>query len=124
MWLSSIAPAGKCDQQKPDAFFTPCLLYTSSNKDPLQIVVIKGFGSGIGLSLIHIWASARLFRSGKTLKKRTYPYRVWVSEIMLQQTRVEAVKEGYVRFLSVLPDQMCIRDRYICMLGEKPPHSG
>ena len=32
------------------------------------------------------------------------PYRVWVSEIMLQQTRVEAVKEGYVRFLSVLPD--------------------
>ena len=31
------------------------------------------------------------------------PYRVWVSEIMLQQTRVEAVKEYYARFLSALP---------------------
>ena len=32
------------------------------------------------------------------------PYHVWVSEIMLQQTRVEAVREYYQRFLSVLPD--------------------
>lgn len=32
------------------------------------------------------------------------PYRVWVSEIMLQQTRVEAVKGYYERFLSELPD--------------------
>ena len=31
------------------------------------------------------------------------PYRVWVSEIMLQQTRVEAVKEYYARFLKALP---------------------
>ncbi len=31
------------------------------------------------------------------------PYRVWVSEIMLQQTRVEAVKEYYVRFLERFP---------------------
>ena len=31
------------------------------------------------------------------------PYRVWVSEIMLQQTRVEAVKEYFVRFMSALP---------------------
>ena len=31
------------------------------------------------------------------------PYRVWVSEIMLQQTRVEAVKEYYQRFMRVLP---------------------
>lgn len=30
-------------------------------------------------------------------------YRVWVSEIMLQQTRVEAVKPYYERFLSELP---------------------
>lgn len=28
------------------------------------------------------------------------PYRVWVSEIMLQQTRVEAVKPYFERFLS------------------------
>ncbi len=32
------------------------------------------------------------------------PYHVWLSEIMLQQTRVEAVMEYYRRFLSELPD--------------------
>lgn len=32
------------------------------------------------------------------------PYRVWVSEIMLQQTRVEAVKPYYDRFMEVLPN--------------------
>lgn len=31
------------------------------------------------------------------------PYKTWVSEIMLQQTRVEAVKEYYTRFLKRLP---------------------
>lgn len=31
------------------------------------------------------------------------PYHVWLSEIMLQQTRVEAVKEYYRRFLTTLP---------------------
>lgn len=31
------------------------------------------------------------------------PYRVWVSEIMLQQTRVEAVKPYFDRFLHALP---------------------
>lgn len=32
------------------------------------------------------------------------PYRVWLSEIMLQQTRVEAVKGYYARFLAAVPD--------------------
>lgn len=32
------------------------------------------------------------------------PYRVWISEIMLQQTRVEAVKPYFERFLNALPD--------------------
>ncbi len=31
-------------------------------------------------------------------------YRIWISEIMLQQTRVEAVKPYYERFLVALPD--------------------
>lgn len=31
-------------------------------------------------------------------------YHVWLSEIMLQQTRVEAVKPYYERFLKILPD--------------------
>ena len=32
------------------------------------------------------------------------PYHVWLSEIMLQQTRVEAVRGYYLRFLERLPD--------------------
>ena len=32
------------------------------------------------------------------------PYRVWISEIMLQQTRIEAVIPYYYRFLAALPD--------------------
>ncbi|MCF0149968.1 MAG: NUDIX domain-containing protein [Firmicutes bacterium] len=31
------------------------------------------------------------------------PYHIWISEIMLQQTRVEAVKPYYARFLAALP---------------------
>lgn len=31
------------------------------------------------------------------------PYRIWVSEIMLQQTRVEAVRPYYDRFMKALP---------------------
>lgn len=36
-------------------------------------------------------------------RKDRDPYHVWLSEIMLQQTRVEAVKEYYKRFLRELP---------------------
>ncbi|MDO5147261.1 MAG: A/G-specific adenine glycosylase [Eubacteriales bacterium] len=32
------------------------------------------------------------------------PYHVWISEIMLQQTRVEAVKKYYERWMEALPD--------------------
>ena len=37
-------------------------------------------------------------------RKDKEPYHIWISEIMLQQTRVEAVKGYYTRFLDVLPD--------------------
>jgi A/G-specific adenine glycosylase len=40
------------------------------------------------------------------------PYRIWLSEIMLQQTRVAAVIPYYERFLERLPD--------ICALAEAP----
>lgn len=36
-------------------------------------------------------------------RKDREPYHVWVSEIMLQQTRVEAVKGYYNRFITALP---------------------
>ena len=45
------------------------------------------------------------------------PYHVWISEIMLQQTRVEAVIPYYERFLSELPDiaalAACPEDRLL-----------
>ncbi len=37
-------------------------------------------------------------------RKDTEPYHIWLSEIMLQQTRVEAVWGYYLRFLEQLPD--------------------
>jgi len=38
------------------------------------------------------------------------PYRVWVSEIMLQQTRVEAVKGYFDRFMKSLPDMKALAE--------------
>lgn len=37
-------------------------------------------------------------------RQDTDPYHIWLSEIMLQQTRVEAVRTYYLRFLKQLPD--------------------
>lgn len=37
-------------------------------------------------------------------REQPLPYYVWVSEIMLQQTRVEAVKPFFARFTQALPD--------------------
>ena len=36
------------------------------------------------------------------------PYRVWLSEIMLQQTTVQAVKPYYERFLALFPDVVAL----------------
>jgi len=45
------------------------------------------------------------------------PYHVWISEIMLQQTRAEAVKAYYRRFLAALPDipALAAADEDLCM---------
>ncbi len=43
-------------------------------------------------------------------RENTDPYRVWLSEIMLQQTRVEAVKPYYERFLAQMPDIRALAD--------------
>ena len=37
-------------------------------------------------------------------RREPKPYYVWVSEIMLQQTRVEAVKGYFTRFIEALPN--------------------
>ncbi len=36
-------------------------------------------------------------------RRDTDPYRIWISEVMLQQTRVEAVKPYFARFLALFP---------------------
>ena len=43
-------------------------------------------------------------------RKDKEPYHVWLSEIMLQQTRVEAVKGYYLRFLEALPTVQALSD--------------
>ena len=49
------------------------------------------------------------------------PYHIWVSEIMLQQTRVEAVKPYFLRFMQELPtikDLACADDERLHKLWE------
>ena len=38
------------------------------------------------------------------------PYRVWISETMLQQTRIEAARSYFVRFVQELPDVPALAD--------------
>ncbi len=45
----------------------------------------------------------RAHRRDLPWRKTADPYRIWLSEIMLQQTRVEAVKPYYARFLEICP---------------------
>ena len=56
------------------------------------------------------WISAALLRWFRTAarpmrwRETRDPYRIWVSEIMLQQTRVDTVAPYYDRFLLIFPD--------------------
>ena len=43
-------------------------------------------------------------------RAETDPYRIWVSEIMLQQTRVETVIPYYLRFLQRFPDMQALAE--------------
>ena len=43
-------------------------------------------------------------------RREVTPYRVWISEIMLQQTRVEAVKDYFLRFTQALPDAKALAE--------------
>ena len=48
------------------------------------------------------WFSAN--RRALPWRRDREPYHVWISEIMLQQTRIEAVVRYYERFTKALPD--------------------
>ena len=43
-------------------------------------------------------------------RKDQNPYHVWISEIMLQQTRIEAVKNYYQRFMQTIPTVQDLAD--------------
>ena len=43
-------------------------------------------------------------------RRKPSPYGVWVSEVMLQQTRIETVKAYYVRFMDAFPDVRSLAD--------------
>lgn len=43
-------------------------------------------------------------------RENPQPYYVWISEIMLQQTRVEAVKPYFDRFIEALPDMQSLAE--------------
>ncbi len=54
-------------------------------------------------------------------RKDKEPYHVWISEIMLQQTRIEAVIGYYERFMKKLPDissLACVKDDVLLKLWE------
>lgn len=44
-----------------------------------------------------------LYKRDLPWRKKRDPYAIWVSEIMLQQTRVEAIRDRYIKFMEVLP---------------------
>ena len=51
-------------------------------------------------------------KNGRSLpwRETSDPYRIWLSEIMLQQTRIEAVIPYYRRFLEAFPDPAALAD--------------
>lgn len=76
-------PAGKLQTDTMDT----SVLTTDEKTDPAEILLE--------------WYDAN--RRNLPWREDPSPYHVWLSEIMLQQTRVEAVREYYTRFLDALP---------------------
>ncbi len=72
------------------------------------LIIIKNEGGGNLNCVFEKMSKALLpwYRQNHRLlpwRESRDPYHIWVSEIMLQQTRVEAVRGYYVRFLEALP---------------------
>lgn len=55
-----------------------------------------------------LWYTAH--RTDMPWRREPTPYHVWISEIMLQQTRIEAVLPYYERFLAALPTVAALAD--------------
>ena len=76
-------------------------------------------GSGDGMEGALDWFAENARKL--MFRENPQPYYVWVSEIMLQQTRVEAVKEYFARFIKELPDiraLACVQEEKLLKLWE------
>ncbi len=71
------------------------------NQEKVKIIFRNGALFAIPKPLLKWYDSHKRILPWRTLPT---PYRVWVSEIMLQQTRVEAVKPYFERFMNQLPN--------------------
>lgn len=77
------------------------------NSEKIKEIFRKGELSFISKPLLKWYDSCRRILPWR---EEPTPYHVWVSEIMLQQTRVEAVKPYFKRFMEHLPDIESLAD--------------
>lgn len=63
---------------------------------------------GLSSELILEWYDA--IKRDLPWRRTRDPYRIWLSEIMLQQTRTETVKGYYARFLSLFPTVLALAE--------------
>ncbi len=79
----------------------------SDEPKPEAATVMCNFADKVTTIMAFTPALLHYYKEEKRLlpwREDTDPYHIWVSEIMLQQTRVEAVKSYYLRFIKELPD--------------------
>ncbi len=84
-----------------------CLNHYRKNLPDVKIKLSLGELSAIPKPLLKWYDNHRRILPWR---EEPTPYRVWVSEIMLQQTRVEAVKPYFERFMKELPDIKALAD--------------
>ena len=70
-----------------------------------EILLDEHLASGIRRELL-FWYDRN--RRDLPWRRETDPYRIWLSEVMLQQTRVEAVIPYYHRFLEAFPNLLAL----------------
>jgi A/G-specific adenine glycosylase len=78
----------------------PAATYNRGSRMPVPTDINPGQRSRLRKALLR-WYDAH--RRPLPWRETSDPYRIWVSEIMLQQTRVSAVLEHYRRFLELFP---------------------
>jgi A/G-specific adenine glycosylase len=77
------------------------MVFWNSKNTGLQGARVKKAGKTAVVRALLAWYGRA--RRDLPWRRSQDPYRVWVSEIMLQQTQVERVKDFYVRFLERFP---------------------